>query len=184
MKLRKLTDVFMMKIMFAVGITAGLAVGSAAGCDGPVLTPGSSVNTCGPCSTNSPTCPGFTSVRNDYYHCGGSGFTYCSQSNQTVGQSHMPCSTSTDMALWTRMVLLYQDCLTDQKHNDPSRTCPYPDICVATTCSAGTAGGYPIVFAAVSDLGDYDGCMLAKLQKSPSPSVVELALVVLGEHGG
>ena len=158
-----------MKIMYVVGIIAGLAVASAkaqeGGCDGPVLKPGSSFNNCGPCSTNPPICPGFTSVRNDYYHCGGSGYTYCDQSTQTVGQSHMPCTQTTDMVLWTTMVLAYQDCLTDQRHNDPTRTCPFPDICVATTCSAGTTGGYPIVFAAVSDLGDYTGCMLAKLER-------------------
>jgi hypothetical protein len=159
MKLRRLTGVFMVRIMLAAGITAGVAVGSAEGCDGPVLVAGSFVNTCGTCLDTAPHCPGYTDRRDDYCKCGGSGCTYCSESFDTVGNLGMPCTDTPNVAEGERLQGLYEDCLID--------------------AGKGTTGGTPIIATKLSALGDYDGCMLAKLQESPSPSVVELALVTL-----
>jgi len=161
-----------MKIILVVGIIAGLAAVSAKaqeGCDGPVLVSGMTVNTCGTCSGG--TCPGSTGVRNDYYECGGSGFTYCSQMNATVGYSQMPCTSAFNSAQWVLDNEYYQDCLTDQKHNDPSRNCPKPQLCDYITCSPGTTGGQPIILPIVYDLGDNNGCWWVMLQKSPFSSL-------------
>jgi hypothetical protein len=180
MKLRRLTGVFMVRIMLAAGITAGVAVGSAEGCDGPVLVAGSFVNTCGTCLDTAPHCPGYTDRRDDYCKCGGSGYTYCSESFDTVGNLGMPCTDTPNVAEGERLQGLYEDCLIDAgKGNVPYSSCHAPVYSDWHTCSAGTTGGTPIIATKLSALGDYDGCMLAKLQESPSPSVVELALVTL-----
>ena len=176
-----------MKIMHVMGIIAGLAVVSAKaqeeGCDGPILVGGSTVNSCGPCSATEPHCPGSTTVRNDYYRCGGSGFTSCSSMNDTVGQSGMPCTLTSDYNALVILQLAYDDCLSDQYKYDPPRICTPPQFCQWNTCSAGTTGGTPIVAQVVYSLGNYTGCMIAKHQKSSSPSIVELALVILKRAG-
>jgi hypothetical protein len=187
MKLKSLTDVFMMQMIVALGIIAGLAAVSAkaqeGGCDGPVFVAGSVVNTCGTCLETAPHCPGYTDRRDDYYTCGGSGYTYCSQSPQVVGYSGMTCTDTGDINKLVALQMAYDDCLIDAAHgNVPYSSCHAPQYCGIYgwhTCSAGTTGGIPIIAVKLIELGDYTGCMLAKLQKSPSPSVVELALVTL-----
>lgn len=147
-------------------------------CDGPVLKSGSSVDTCGICVDGA--CPGFTSVRNDYYHCGGSGFTWCSQSNQTVGQSHMPCTVTFNSTGYAVAKALYDNC-NSQVPPPPGGCGLPPSVCTFTTCSAGTTGGSPIIFPVVDGLGD--PCTIAKLLKFSPSSVVQLAMSSLGGYG-
>jgi hypothetical protein len=166
------------KLILVLGMVLGLAdnVRSQEGCDGPVLKPGSSGNSCGGCSLG--VCTGYTSVRNDYTHCGGMGYTYCSQSDQTVGQSHMPCTKTFDSVAWAIDQALYQECISRQGSG-----CFPPSLCDYTTCSAGTTGGSPIIFPVLDDLGDTVDCGYASIAPRPSSSLVELALLSLANYG-
>lgn len=82
--------------MFVVGIIAGLAAVSAEGCDGPVLVQGVTFGSCH-CQNTTPGDPHQPPTGNcahdlvyfywnDYYICGGSGYTYCAaDTSATVG---------------------------------------------------------------------------------------------------
>ncbi len=171
-----------MKTILLVGIMAGVATVSAkaqdgGGCDGPVLVAGSTVNTCD-CDNTTQGCTGSTTVRNGYYHCGGSGFTYCFQSDDTIGYSNMPCTETHDTDKLWLLQEAYDDCQRDKDKYDPPRTCPPIQYCDWNTCSAGTTGGTAITAQVIDNLGDENGCdNIAQLQKFPSKSVVELAQV-------
>lgn len=159
----------------------------ARGCDGPVFVAGSTTGSCSCISSASPCSGGPVTVRNDYYKCGGSGFTYCNAMDDTIGRSGIPCVETADWnALWT-LQALYDDCLVDCDRHDvvpyvPCSSCRLPTFCDWNFCNLSTTGGSPITAPVLYELGD-SPCGIAKLQKSPSPSVVELALVILGEPG-
>jgi hypothetical protein len=192
MKPRGLTGVFITKIIFAMGIVAGLVVVPAkarAGCDGPVLVHGGAIVSCGGCVTTVPHCSGTTTFYDDYYVCGGSGYDSCDTApNMTIGKYAVPCIAQTDVGCVGTLWTAYNDCLIDAAHgNVPYSSCHNPNdadqYCICTSCVTSTSGGSPLTGTAMSGLGEYTGCTLAKLQKSPSPSVSELVLVILREHG-
>lgn len=169
--------VCVLALMLAGWGTASRAVASETVCDGPVLKPGSSFDSCGPKSPEGG-CPGFTSVRNDYFHCGGSGFSYCNQATATVGQSHMPCTQTVNMTGYILAYSLWQTC----SQNPPPQGCgSVPLLRDYVTCSAGSTGGSPIQFPVVTELGD--DCVIAKLQRPPSASVAQLALAAVALYG-
>ena len=173
--------------MAMFGIVAAIAAVSAKaqeGCDGPVLVTGYLATTCGLCYESVPHCLGSTTVRNDYLRCGGSGYTSCSSMNDTVGHWCMPCTETPDYIKAAQILSAYTDCQCKNNSDPP----PIPVECHPLqfcgtygyiTCSVGTTGGTPMTAQVLYSLGDYTGCIIAKLQKSPSPSVVELALVIL-----
>lgn len=181
------------KIMLAVGIIAGLAVLSAKaqeGCNGPVFVPGFTTGTCACANTipiGSGNCSsGTVTVRNDYTRCGGSGFTYCHEMNDTVGRASMPCVQTMNLPELTRLEMLYRDCLVDcDRHNVvpyvPCSSCYEPRFCDWNSCNTDTTGGSPITALVLYELGE-SPCGMAKLQKYPSPSVIELARVILREQ--
>lgn len=116
------------KTILIAEVIIGLAVFSASaqeGCDGGVFVTGSTVNTCGSCSESAPTCPGSTTHRDDYYHCGGYGYTYCSQSDTTIGHSGMSCTVTIDLNAAQSLQVAYDDCVIDSYRNSPPRTCPH-----------------------------------------------------------
>jgi hypothetical protein len=187
-----------LKTMFALGIVAGLAAVSAnaqEGCDGPVLVPGYTAGSCncvnstsgsgssggsGSCQPSS----GTVGYRNDYYTCGGSGYTSCSSESATVGYVNPGCVDTPNTSALVTLEDAYADCirLNNGTYNPPI-TCTPPQFCDWNTCSMATSGGTPITANVVDGLGDNNGCMLAKLQKSPSKSVVELAQAILKRLG-
>ena len=171
-----------MKIMFVVGIIAGLAVVSAKaqeGCNGPVFVPGSATGSCN-CSPTPPNCSGGpVTVRNDYSRCGGTGFTYCHSMNDTIGYSGMPCVGRFDLGILVTLQLAYGDCIVDHQHNDPNRVCTPPQYCQWNFCEPSTSGGSPITASVLYELGS-SPCGIVKLQRFPSPSVVKLTLAFLG----
>lgn len=139
-----------------------------ASCDGPVLKLGSSVNTCGPCDSTliiggpAARCPGVTGYRNNYYHCGGDGFYSCSERQKTVGQSWMPCTTTSVSGGLAQFALDYTSHLQAVQSCNGNIACVIllgspPSPCSYIACAAGTTGGTPIIFPVLETLGS-DGC--------------------------
>lgn len=177
-----------MKILLAVGIIAGLMVSDEArGCDGPVFVAGSTTGSCSCISSASPCSGGPVTVRNEYYKCGGDGSESCSEMNDTIGRSGIPCVATFDVGILATLQSAYEDCLVDcDRHSVvpyvPCSSCQQPTFCQWNFCNLSTTGGSPITASVLYELGD-SPCGMARLQKSPSPSVMELALVILGERG-
>ncbi len=149
------------KIMFALGIVAGLAAVSAkAQCDGPVLVPGLTAGQCN-CHNNDTTsgtgsCQPSSSdigIRNPYYKCGGDGYTYCTTANQTVGWDGVGCIDTFDINAQQIALRYYNDCL--DPNNPPGLVCTY-EFCYFNACSMDTTGatGTPIVLPVENGLGD------------------------------
>lgn len=152
----------MIKIIVIQAIIMALTVASIGAsegqCDGPVLSPGSSSDTCH-CSNTPPNCSGSSTVRNDYYHCGGSGYWSCMEQSEVVGYSNRPCVETADT--WALFIAqsAYDDCMRDQARNHPVPIpCIPPRYCDWHTCTAGTSGGQPIVRQVEWWLGFYWGC--------------------------
>lgn len=122
-----------LKIMFVLGIVAGLAATSAKGCDGLVLHPGS---TTGSCQCNGWDCGGSAVVtKNDYNSCGGDGALYCMTQSQQVG-STTPCSYSFDSIDYYLALAAYAYCEASEHGawcGDPPQRCNY------VTCTLGTS---------------------------------------------
>ncbi len=171
-----------MKTTCVMGIILVMAATAACGmeCNGPILVPGSTVDTCGSCSTNPPGCPGSTIVRNDYYRCGGTGYYGCDSGSGTVGYNNLCIVTPNFLALallWSA----YEDCQRDKNRNHPWPTeCVRGDSptlwCAWNTCSAGTSGGTPITATVLTGLGS-EGCYLANRGKPSSEIVAARASV-------
>jgi hypothetical protein len=176
-----------MKITYVVGVIAVIVISAKAqeGCDGPVTVPGIAPGYCTCVSTanggpggsvGSGYCQpvGSTTTQSDYSICGGSGYTYCTCLNETVGYSGLTCTDTTSIAALGGAEQGYEDCMLDQQYHN-NYNCPF-SWCVWNTCTMPTSGGTPIVKCVVNDLGDYTGCAIAQLRKPASPSVVKLAL--------
>lgn len=166
-------------LVAVLGIFSALAQ---EGCNGPKLVPGSSVDTCGPCSesgANSSACPGVTGYRNDYTACGGILFSSCTTSNQIVGWSWMPCTIS-GLASYNAAIAVYNGCVTGCGGNLEcvATFCTYPKRCDYVTCSSGTTGGTPIVMPVVGTLGDFNGCVAINNARKAQP-IVQLALAMI-----
>ena len=185
-----------MRIVFAVGIIAGLAVastrGQEGGCDGPVLVPGSTSGSCA--CTNAPDSSpsnisggcigGPVTVINDYTACGGSGYTYCDHSVTNVG-SVMQCIVSNSISGQIYALMMYDDCLVDcgKRGGVPCSSCPALVLfCNFNTCIPDPTTGVPVSASVLTDLGDFTGCVVARLQILSSPRTIELALAILREQ--
>jgi|GEM_PF-5954699 hypothetical protein len=175
-----------LKIIFAFGIVAGLAAVSAKaqeGCDGPVLVPGYTTGSCY-CDPTSSSCRptgGTIGYRSDYYTCGGNGYQSCGSESATVGYVNPGCIDTADTGALATLEEAYEDCI--RLNNGNPIPCPPPQFCQWNSCAMATSGGTPITANVVDDLGDYTGCQIAKLQKSPSQSVIELAQAILRRRG-
>jgi hypothetical protein len=98
--------------------------------------------------------------------------------SDTIGYSGMPCTDTMDLNALVLLQEAYDDCV---RHNNgyPPQKCTPPQFCQWNTCSAGTTGGTPITAQVLFDIGDFTGCVIARLQEPPSPSVVELTLIIV-----
>jgi len=177
-----------MKGMFLVGLISGMVAAGAvkaqeAACDGPVFVPGSTVDTCD-CDEEEEKCVGSTTVRNDYYTCGGGGYYGCDSMNDTIGYSGMPCTDRMDVGILAILQMAYEDCLIDQDESpvDPPRECEPPEYCDWNFCDAGTTGGTPITAQVLSGLGA-SGCHVADTQDSKHLLVVRMASANRSEPG-
>jgi hypothetical protein len=180
----------MLKSIFGLAIVAGLAALSAeaqdlGGCDGPQLVTGYDLGTCD-CVSNTPGGPtgggtgscqqsGPSSYVNDYYICGGEGFTYCYTESETVGYSYSGCVDTPNYSSLSQLIDAAVDCAR-LNNGWPPISCNF-SWCAWNSCAMPTSGGTPITEHVEYELGDANGCVLAKFQKSSSPSLPKLAMV-------